>query len=100
MKSGIKTTEFWITIGVNILAAAIGIFAIRGFVSAEEGQLYLALGTALVTGIAPLVMAYVTTRYIDSRTDLKFQYASPATGLDTLEPVIRYTSSSIISEVE
>lgn len=70
-KPGIKTTEFWVTSVVNIVTAVIGILAVRGLVSVEEGNLYIQLASAIVAAIAPIVIAYTTGRYINSRTEVK-----------------------------
>ena len=71
VKSGFKTTEFWIVAVVNIVTAVIGILAVRGLVTAEEGNLYIALAYAVVAAMAPLVLAYVTRGYADSRAMVK-----------------------------
>ena len=71
MKTGFKTSEFWITAAVNIISAVIAILGIRGLVSAQEGDLYIALASALASTIAPIVMAFVTGRYINARATVK-----------------------------
>jgi hypothetical protein len=71
IKPGYKTTEFWVTAVVNIVTAVIGILAVRGLVTAEEGNLYVALASAVVAAMAPLVLAYVTARYAQSRAQVK-----------------------------
>ena len=71
MKTGFKTSEFWITAIVNVIAAVIAILGVRGLVSAEEGDLYVALASAVASAVAPLVMAFVTGRYINARATVK-----------------------------
>ena len=71
VKSGYKTTEFWIVTVVNIITAFIGILAIRGLVTAQEGDLYIALGSTVVAAIAPLVLAYTATGYAKARAKVK-----------------------------
>jgi hypothetical protein len=71
MKTGFMTSEFYVTAVVNIIAAVIGILAIRGLVTAEEGNLYVALARGVAVTVAPLVMAWVTNNYIRSRTEVK-----------------------------
>ncbi len=71
VKPGFKTTEFWIVAVVNIITAVIGILAIRGLVTAQEGDLYIALGSAVVAAVSPLVLAYTATRYAQTRAQVK-----------------------------
>ena len=71
IKPGIKTSEFWITIVVNIVTAVMGILAVRGLVSVEEGNLYVVLASAIVAAIAPIVLAFTTGKYIQSRAQVK-----------------------------
>lgn len=71
VKPGFKTTEFWVVAVVNIITAFIGILAIRGLVTAQEGDLYIAIGSTVVAAIAPLVLAYTTTRYAQVRAQVK-----------------------------
>ena len=71
VKPGFKTTEFWIVAVVNIITAVIGILAIRGLVTAQEGDLYIALGSAVVAAISPLVLAYTTAGYAQARAQVK-----------------------------
>ncbi len=71
MKTGFKTSEFYITAVVNIIAAVIAILGIRGLVTAAEGDLYVALASAVATTVAPLVMAFVSGKYIQGRSQVK-----------------------------
>ncbi len=71
MKTGFKTSEFYVTAVVNIIAAVIAILGIRGLVAAVEGDLYVALASAVATTVAPLVMAFVSGKYIQGRSQVK-----------------------------
>lgn len=71
MKNGILTTEFWVTAIVNIVAAIVALLAARGLVSQEEGEIWIVLAQSLVLLVAPIVMAYTSVRYTQSRTELK-----------------------------
>ncbi|MBP6471223.1 MAG: hypothetical protein KBE23_06500 [Chloroflexi bacterium] len=71
MKSGYKTTEFWLTAVVNIAAAVVAILAARGLLSNQEGELWLALVQAIAVAVAPLVMGAVTAVYTQSRAKVK-----------------------------
>ena len=70
-KPGYKTTEFWVTAVVNIVAAVMAIMATRGLVSESEASLYVTLGQAVVAAVAPLVIAFTTGRYINARAQVK-----------------------------
>ena len=71
MKSGIKTTEFWITAAVNVVAAVIAVLAARGMIVQEEAGLYVVLAQAIAVAVAPIVMAIVTGQYVQSRATVK-----------------------------
>jgi hypothetical protein len=71
MKSGIKTTEFWLTAVVNIAAAVVAILSFRGLMSGQEGELWVTLVQAIAAAVAPLVMAVVTAAYTKGRTIVK-----------------------------
>ena len=71
MKPGYKSTEFYIVGAVNIIAAVIAILGIRGLVTAQEGDLYVALASAVATSVAPIVMAFVSGKYIQGRSQVK-----------------------------
>jgi hypothetical protein len=70
-KPGIKTTEFWITSIVNIVMAVMAILAVRGLVSEQEADLYTTLAQAVIATVAPLVIAFTSGRYINSRAQVK-----------------------------
>jgi len=70
-KPGYKTTEFWVTALVNIVAAVVTVLGVRGLVSAEEGNAYVAVACAVATAVAPLAAAFVSGRYITSRSEVK-----------------------------
>jgi hypothetical protein len=71
VKTGYRTTEFWVVAIVNMVTAIIGILAVRGLVTAQEGELYIALASAVVAAVAPLVLAYTTAQYAQSRARVK-----------------------------
>lgn len=71
VKPGIRTSEFWIAAIVDVVAAVMGILAIRGLVSPEEGNLYVVLASAIVAAVAPIVMAFTTGKYIQGRALVK-----------------------------
>ena len=71
MKSGYKTTEFWLTAVVNIAAAVVAILAFRGLMSPQEGDLWVKLVQAIAAAVAPLVMGVVTAAYTNSRAKVK-----------------------------
>ncbi len=71
MKSGIKTTEFWITTAVNVVAAVIAVLAARGMIAQEESELYVVLAQSIAVAVAPIVMAIVTGQYVQSRATVK-----------------------------
>lgn len=71
MKSGYKTTEFWLTAVVNIAAAVVAILAFRGLMSPQEGDLWVKLVQAIAATVAPLVMGVVTAVYTNSRAKVK-----------------------------
>lgn len=71
VKPGIKTTEFWVTAFVNVVAAAVAILAARGLVSSQEGELWVELARAMAMVVAPIVMGQVTKSYAQSRATVK-----------------------------
>ena len=70
-KPGYKTTEFWVTTVVNIVAAIVALLGVRGMMTAEEGNAYVAVAGAVATAVAPLAAAFVSGRYINSRAQVK-----------------------------
>lgn len=71
MKSGYKTTEFWLTAVVNIAAAVVAILAFRGLMASQEGDLWVKLVQAIAAAVAPLVMGVVTAAYTQARAKVK-----------------------------
>ncbi|MGD2079027.1 MAG: hypothetical protein PVH18_11635 [Chloroflexota bacterium] len=70
-KPGYKTTEFWVTAVVNIIAAVLALLAVRGLVSETEADLWLTIGKTVVAAVAPAVIAFTTGRYINARAQVK-----------------------------
>lgn len=71
MDKATNTSEFWITVFVNIVSAIVAILAARGLVSNEEGELWVQLALAVATAVAPLVMGWVSKAYIEGRTEVR-----------------------------
>lgn len=70
-KPGYKTTEFWMTAIVNLVASVMAILAARGLLTNEESQLWLALVQSIAVAVLPIVMAVVTKSYTDGRAKVK-----------------------------
>ena len=49
----------------------VALLGVRGLVSAEEGNAYIAVAGAIASAVAPLAAAFVTGRYINSRAEVK-----------------------------
>ncbi len=75
MKPGYMTSEFWITAFVDIVAAFLAVLAVRGLIAGDEAAIWVSLAEALVTAIAPVVVAVVTKSYVDGRARLKIALA-------------------------
>lgn len=70
-KSGIHTTEFWLTAITNITGAVLLLLAGYGLIKQEEADLWLVLVQAIATAAIPLALAIVNASYIKSRADVK-----------------------------
>ena len=70
-KPGTRTTEFYVTLIVNLIAAVVAVLSSVGMLTAREGDLFLALAAAIGAVVAPLVMAYTTKAYVQSRAEVK-----------------------------
>lgn len=70
-KQGYKTSEFWVTAFVNVVAAVVAILGARGLLDPTEGELWVELMEAIAVAVAPIVMAIVSARYIESREQVK-----------------------------
>jgi hypothetical protein len=70
-KSGVKTSEFWLTFIANVVGSIVAILAARGLLTQEEGDLWMALIQSIAVGVIPLALAYVNGQYIQSRRDIK-----------------------------
>ena len=66
-----KTPEFWVTVVTNIAAAVVAILAARGILSAEEGELWVALASAVVLPVALLVIGQVNKSYIQAQSAVR-----------------------------
>lgn len=68
MKEGVKTSEFWLTLAVNVVAIAV----LLGFLTAEEGELIKGQVVQVAALAAPFLTAAVSLiMYIWSRTQVK-----------------------------
>lgn len=67
----VKTPEFWVTVVTNIVAAIVAILAARGILSAEEGQLWIQLASAIVLPVALLVIGQVNKSYIAAQSAVR-----------------------------
>ena len=76
VKPGWKTSEFWVTNIVNVVTAVVGILAVRGLVTAEEGNLYVVLASAIVATVAPIVIGLNTRSYNQGRALVKSSASS------------------------
>ncbi len=70
-KSGIHTSEFWLTATVNIAGAVLAVLAAYGYIKAENQELWLSLVQALAVAVIPVVLAIVNYAYIESRGKVK-----------------------------
>ena len=76
-KPGIKTTEFWITITVNIAGSILAILAAYGLIKQEHTTLWLTLIQSLAVAIIPIALALVNSAYISSRGKVKASAGKP-----------------------
>ena len=67
IKSGFKTTEFWMSAISSVFVAGLALLVGYGVISSEESDLWL----ALLMAVAPLAIAGIVTTYTKSRTDVK-----------------------------
>jgi len=74
MKTGVKTTEFWMTLIMSLITAVLGVLAAKGLLTREQSDLIVQMAGALMTIVSPLVIGWMTTRYTHGRTALKLQH--------------------------
>ena len=78
-KPGIKTTEFWITIVVNLAGAILAILAAYGLIKQENSTLWIALVQSVAVAVIPIALSLVNYAYIESRGRVKAaEAAGPA----------------------
>ena len=70
-KSGIKTTEFWLTTTANIAGAIIAILAAYGLIRQEESTLWLTLIQSIAVAVIPIALSIINYAYINSRANVK-----------------------------
>lgn len=66
-----KTSEFWVTVLTNVVAAVVAILAARGILTAEEGELWVQLASAVVLPVAIIVLGVVNRAYIGHQTAVR-----------------------------
>jgi membrane protein YdbS with pleckstrin-like domain len=71
MEPGYKTTEFWLSAVVTVLAAAMPLFVAYQLLSQEEADLWAGLILAVAAVVVPIVIGQVAKTYTQSRTSLK-----------------------------
>ena len=67
MKSGAKTTEFWLSAIGGIVVAVTALLVGYGTVSNEQADLW----TGLILAASPLAIAYIAGNYSKSRAEVK-----------------------------
>jgi hypothetical protein len=73
MKTGVNTSEFWVTVVMGIATAVLGVLVTNGLVSGElSSNIAQALGL-LVAAAVPVVLGWLGTSYTRSRTALKIE---------------------------
>lgn len=73
MKSGYRTTEFWVTLVMGLVTAVLGVLVVNGLLSSESGDAIVQVISLLVAMVAPVVIGWMTTRYAHGRTALKIE---------------------------
>ena len=70
-KPGMKTTEFWVTVIVNLIAAVLTVLVGSALVNQEQADAVNSLALA-IAGIVPIFAgAFVAGRYINGRAAVK-----------------------------
>lgn len=95
MKPGIKSTEFYLTMGLNAVIGIITALALVGLITFEEQANYIKAAQAVIVGVGPVVMAIVTAVYTHGRSNVKKahlevqsrQIEGELLELTTLEPI-------------
>lgn len=78
VKPGYKTTEFYVTLFVNLIAAVLTVMVASALVSQEQANAINALALA-VAGIVPIFAgAFVAGRYVSGRAAVKGAAIEPA----------------------
>ena len=67
MKSGAKTTEFWLSAIGGFVIAIMALLIGYGVVSNEQADLW----TGLILAASPLAIAYIAGNYSKSRAEVK-----------------------------
>ena len=74
MKSGIKTSEFWVTIGTSlstIIGSLVALFVGLNYFDEQTGELVKMVAISVITLAMTVAPAYLGVRYAQGRTELK-----------------------------
>lgn len=73
MTSGVKTSEFWITLIAQVAGAVIPLLILYGVINQEQGAAWQALVMAMAAVFVPLILGWVANSYTSKRTQLKVE---------------------------
>ena len=73
MKSGVRTSEFWVTAVMGVVTAVMGVLVANGLVSGELSENIEQVAGLAVGVLVPLVLGWLGVRYTQSRTQLKLR---------------------------
>lgn len=71
---GVKTSEFWKSVGAGILgviAALVALFIGLSYIDEKTGQLIIGVATALVSLAVIIVPAWLAVTYTKARSEIK-----------------------------
>jgi len=67
MKSGVKTTEFWLAAVSGLVVAIMALFVGYGAITSEQADLWV----GLIMAAAPIALAIIAASYSNSRAKVK-----------------------------
>lgn len=73
IKPGSETSEFKVSVLVNIINPILALLIMYGVVTTEEAPLWETLISSVILLFFPVISAYVTKKYTEARTALKIQ---------------------------
>jgi hypothetical protein len=73
MKSGAKTSEFWVTVVRGCVTAVLGVLVTNGLVSGELSGTVTQVAGLLVAAAVPVVLGWLAVSYTHARTALKIE---------------------------